>query len=59
MCDVSVVVQLYSDGVLRSVNVVVLGRELELLWANCGRFEINQQLFTNDTALMADIGEKL
>ena len=31
----------YMDGVVREVNVRVLGKELELLSANCGRFEIN------------------
>ena len=32
------------DGVAREVNVRVLGKGLELLGANCGRFEINQLL---------------
>ena len=31
----------YMDGVLREVNVRVLGKGLELLSANGGRFEIN------------------
>ena len=47
------------DGVVRKVNVRVLGRGLELLSENGGRFEINQQLFADDTALMADLEEKL
>ena len=29
------------DGVVREMNVRVLGKRLELLSANCGRFEIN------------------
>ena len=33
------------DGVVREVNVRVLGKGLELLSANGGRFEINQLLF--------------
>ena len=33
------------------MNVKVLGKGLELLSANGGRFEINQLLFTDDTAL--------
>ena len=37
----------------------MLGKGLELLSANCGRFEINQLLFADDTALMADSEEKL
>ena len=37
----------------------VLGKLLELLSANGARFEINQLLFTNDTALVADSEEKL
>ena len=35
----------YMDGVFRDVNVRVLGKGLELLSANGGRFEINQLLF--------------
>ena len=33
------------DGVVREVNVRVLGNRLELLSVNGGRFEINQLLF--------------
>ena len=47
------------DGVVREVNVRVLGKWLELLSANGGRFEINQLLFADDTALVADSEEKL
>ena len=36
------------------MNVRVLGKGLELLSANGGRFEINQLLFADDTALVAD-----
>ena len=49
----------YMDGVVREVNVMVLGKRLELLSANGGRFEINQLLFADDTALVADSEEKL
>ena len=38
----------------REVNVRVLGKGFELLKANDGRFEINQLLFADDTALVAD-----
>ena len=48
----------YIDGVVGEVNVRVLGKRLELLSANGGRFEINQLLFADDTALVAD-SEKL
>ena len=48
----------YMDGVVREVNVRVLGKELELLSANGGRFQINQLLFADDIALVADL-EKL
>ena len=41
------------------MNVTVLGRGRELLSANGGRFEINQLLFADDTALVADSEEKL
>ena len=44
----------YMDGVVRVVNVSVLGKGLELLSANGGRFKINQQLFANDTAILTD-----
>ena len=47
------------DGVVREVNVRVLGKGLELLSANGGRFEINQLLFADDTALAADSEMKL
>ena len=40
------------------VNVRMLGKGLELLSANGGGFEINQ-LFADDTALVADSEEKL
>ena len=49
----------YMDGVVREVNVRVLGKGLELLSANGGRFEINQLLFADDAALVADSEEKL
>ena len=49
----------YMDGVVREVNVSVLGKVVELLSANGGRFEINQLLFADDTALVADSEEKL
>ena len=44
---------------VRKVNVRVLWKGLELLSANGGRFEINQLLFADDTALVADSEEKL
>ena len=47
------------DIVVREVNDRVLGKGLELLSANNGRFEINQLLFADDRALMADSEEKL
>ena len=36
----------------------MLAKGLELLSANGGRFEINQLLFADDTALVADSEEK-
>ena len=42
------------DGIVREVNVRVLGKVLEQLSKNLGRFEINQLLFADDTALVAD-----
>ena len=49
----------YMDGVVREVNVRVLGKGLEVLSANSGRFEINQLLFADDSALVAASEEKL
>ena len=37
----------------------MLGTGLELLCANAGWFKINQLLFANDTALVADSEERL
>ena len=50
---------LYMDGVVREVNVRVLGKGLELLSEKGGRFEVNQLLLADDTALVADSKEKL
>ena len=47
------------NGVVREVNVRVLGKLLEQLSANGGKFAINQPLFADDTALVADSEEKL
>ena len=44
----------YMDGMVREVNAMVLGKGLELLSANVGRFEINHLLFGDDTAIVAD-----
>ena len=41
----------YMHGVVLEVIVRVLGKGLELLSENGGRFEINQLLLANDTAL--------
>ena len=49
----------YMDGVVREVNARVLGKGLEMMSVNGGRFEINQLLFADDTALVADSEEKL
>ena len=49
----------YMDSVVREVNVIVIGKGLESLSVNGGRFEINQLLFADDTALVADSEEKL
>ena len=49
----------YMNGVVRDMNVRVLVEGLELLSANGRRFEVNQLLFADDTALVADPEEKL
>ena len=48
----------YMDGVVREVNVGVLGKGLVLLSPNDSRLEINQLLFADDTALVGDILKK-
>ena len=53
------VVNVYMDAVVREVNARVIGKGLELLSVNDGRFEINQLLFANDTALVAESQQKL
>ena len=58
MCDVSLVVLCIYDGVVREVNAKVLGKGLELLSVNGGRFEISQVLFADDTAIVSDSEEK-
>ena len=46
---------MYMDGsMVLEVNVRVLVKGLEMLSGNGGRFEINQLLFADDTALVAD-----
>ena len=49
----------YMDVVVLEVNVRVLGKELEQMSANGSRFEINQLLFADDTALVAASAKKL
>ena len=44
---------------MQEVNARELGKGLELLNVNGGRFEINQLLFVDDTALVANSEEKL
>ena len=47
-----------TDILVKEVNARVLGKWLELRSVNGGRFETNQLLFADDTALVAD-SEKL
>ena len=44
----------YMDRVVREVNAIVFEKFLELLNGNGGRCEINQLLFADDTALVAN-----
>ena len=57
--DYSIHFRKFAVGVVREVNARVLGKGLELLSVTGGRFEINQLLLADDTALMADSKEKL
>ena len=45
---------IYMDGVVREVNVRVLGKWQDLLTAYGGRFAINQLSFADGIALVAD-----
>ena len=48
----------YMDSVMQEVNARVLGKGLELLSVNGGKFSINQLLFAGDTAFVVDSEEK-
>ena len=48
------VIYIYMDGVVREVTAGVLGEGLKLLPANGGRFDLNQLLFADDTAIEAE-----
>ena len=50
---------LYIDGVVREVNVRVLGRGLKLVDGNDNEWELNQLLFADDTVVVADSERKL
>ena len=54
MCDVIMVGNAYVDDVVKLVSSWILGRGLELLRANSGRFEINLLSFADGTAQVAD-----
>ena len=48
-----------SPWLVGAMNVKVLGKGQELLRANGDRFEIQQLLLADDTALVADSEEKV
>ena len=50
---------LYIDVVVREVNARVLGRGLKLVDGNDNGWELNQLLFADDTAVVADSEQKL
>ena len=49
----------YMDDAMKEVNEMILQKWVELLIVNGGRFEINQLLFADGTAQVADSEEKL
>ena len=50
---------MYMDCAVRAENARVFGKGLELPSINGGRFEINQLLFEDDAALVADSQKNL
>ena len=42
---------------MREVNAIILGKGMQLLSINGGRFKINHLLFADDTALVTDSKE--
>ena len=50
---------IYMDGVVREVNMRVLGQGLNLVSAGGREWKLNQLLFADDTALVADSEVKL
>ena len=48
-----------TNLLLLLITIIVVGKGLALLSANIHRFEINQLLFADDTALVADSEENL
>ena len=59
LCDVPRLINVSMDGMVQDVYVILLLKWMELISANGGRFEINQLLFADDTALVADSEERL
>ena len=49
---------IYMDGVGKKVNARILGRSLSLVNSDNGEWKINQLLFADDTAVVADSEEK-
>ena len=52
-------INLYIDGMVREVNVRVLGRGLKLVDGNDNGWELNHLLFADDTVVVADSERKL
>lgn len=58
MSNVTMVIYLFMDGLVRKVNVKV-GERGVLMRVKCVRHELDQLLFVDDTVLMAELEEKL
>ena len=59
MYNVTLVFNLYIDGVVRDAKSRVRNRGLKLLDGSRNNWEVNQLLYANDTVVVSDSEERL